>query len=424
MNWLLNRTAVRFSHVTFTVEAHLDHGESVAVVGNSRSLGDFTVANAVPLVTTPGTFPTFVAAPRPGPRHRGDRPSPYAPISRLGPDAAPQVAHEDACHPLDEDTCELQVRRRPLPPTASWPRRRSRNRSTTHSYTCSRYVILSGGRPKQWESIEGDREFTPRKRRHTLHDTLGRADDGTAVKPLHRPAGSRPSQRACGVAESASPKPAAALLQRTSGGDDLSPPPLAGEEEDGTTGAAAVAAAGAHDGATGSGGACSELAPFTVPLEEEAGATAGEDAAPSAAGAAGKESAESASKLLEPPPLPQGRLLLVTCPLPVHVTRRRNGEWHAEWSDDHVAARSAVHSIAENMPTMWIGTVPLIREEVRTVTLRPCVRAPHSPTHSPCSWRRAQRRARTTPSGSCCVAARRRQGARKGPSAFPFACGG
>lgn len=48
-----------YTGVNFRVVAPLDHGETIAVVGDSRALGSFNLQNAVHLVTTPATYPVY-----------------------------------------------------------------------------------------------------------------------------------------------------------------------------------------------------------------------------------------------------------------------------------------------------------------------------------------------------------------------------
>lgn len=46
-----------FTRVKFRVKAPLGHGETVGVVGDSRSLGNFNPNGAITLVTSPETYP-------------------------------------------------------------------------------------------------------------------------------------------------------------------------------------------------------------------------------------------------------------------------------------------------------------------------------------------------------------------------------
>jgi hypothetical protein len=47
------------SKITFTVEAKVLPGECVMVSGDAVSLGGFATSNAIPLVTTPETYPKW-----------------------------------------------------------------------------------------------------------------------------------------------------------------------------------------------------------------------------------------------------------------------------------------------------------------------------------------------------------------------------
>ena len=40
-----------------------------------------------------------------------------------------------------------------------------------------KYIVMSGGRPSYWESIEGERTVVPTSSRMTIEDTFGRHDD-------------------------------------------------------------------------------------------------------------------------------------------------------------------------------------------------------------------------------------------------------